>query len=462
MSAKKKSWPQECVWPEPTEYGYWEPEDAEGLELDEFGEDLLEIKEYMDELVSEGRLNPDYTLNEEYEDFDNEDEQDEPDDDDEEEFVPEKGEEYWDDGFIIEAWEEDIIEHLNRLKIPLSSPVDDIQRIIGYEFINENLIRQAFTRRAFSLEYGCGNSEVLEFIGDAVLNTIVTREMARQTTEMGGLDPSTPFTSTYGEGELTRIKQHYVSKDFLSERAVTLGLDQYILYGSNEEPNESAREDMMEALIGAVAADSDWNWHELETVVDRLICFQLSNPGRYARETYYELFNAWHQKRFGRMPEYEVSRGVPVGKGSKEYEYTCTLRFFIPENDKGIWTDQRIDVQRGTRSRAREWAAEVAYRFVVDKGLWMNLSDAGIEPKKEDAINQLQELYQKKYVNQPQYYFEEESQGWHCRCFCDGVEGFGSARNKTAAKKKAAYMVLVRLMISAGICKDEWEKEMWR
>ena len=37
------------------------------------------------------------------------------------------------------------------------------------------------------------------------------------------------------------------------------------------------------------------------------------------------------------------------------------------------------------------------------------------------------------------------------------IEGRGEAAGKTPAKKKAAYMVLVRLMKSAGICEDEWE-----
>ena len=40
------------------------------------------------------------------------------------------------------------------------------------------------------------------------------------------------------------------------------------------------------------------------------------------------------------------------------------------------------------------------------------------------------------------------------------MNGYGIEVGKTKAKKKAAFMVLVRLMKSAGICKDEWKKEM--
>ncbi len=107
-----------------------------------------------------------------------------------------------------------------------------------------------------------------------------------------------------------------------------------------------------------------------------------------------------------------------------------------------IYTAQRVDVQRETRSGARELAAEMAYRFVVKNGFWINLADAGIEPKLEDAINQLQELYQKKYVDAaPQYEIEEQAHfdsvdPWYCSCSCGGVEGWGRAPVKVKAKKR--------------------------
>ena len=40
--------------------------------------------------------------------------------------------------------------------------------------------------------------------------------------------------------------------------------------------------------------------------------------------------------------------------------------------------------------------------------------------------------------------------------------GWGAAPGKTAAKKKAAFMALVRLYQSAGICDGELEKAMWK
>ena len=153
------------------------------------------------------------------------------------------------------------------------------------------------------------------------------------------------------------------------------------------------------------------------------------------------------------MPQYEVSKGKPIDAKGKEFLYTCSLRFQLPENDKGIEEYQRINVERESRSKARELAAELAYRFVVNKGLWMRLEDAHITPNVENSINQLQELHQKKYVEQPTYTFQQEGREWLCDCICGSFDGWGRAEGKVKAKKKAAYMVLKKMMKAAGIDK---------
>ena len=473
----RKPWPKDCLWPEPLWEGRgypWEPEDADWFTLDEDGRDLLSIREYYDDLVKSGRLNEDYTLNEKYEDdlADCGEEEEGPEEvdnlDEEDVWLPEMGEDYWYHGFDLMSWEEDFQTHMDSLKIPAVAPeidpVSHIRETIGYEFINENLMRQAFTRRAFALEYGLsGDNEELELLGDSVLNMVVTRECFRQFGSLETVMPEAPYRMKYDEGELTRIRQQFVAKEHLSERAIELGLDRYILYGTGEEPGESSREDMMEALIGAVAIDSDWNREVLETVVDRLVCLQLSCADEYLKTSYYDLFNAWHQKHFGRVPKYEVDRCAARASSETLQRYDCSIRFLVPENDQDIRTSQRINVTEDSRSRAREMAAELAYRFVVNHGLWMNLREAKLIPSLEDSINQLQEMYQKKYVDEPIYQFEEwDRDQWNCNCVSGGITGFGRGTSKIKAKKRAAYMVLVRLLQSAGICEKEWEEEMYR
>ena len=90
----------------------------------------------------------------------------------------------------------------------------------------------------------------------------------------------------------------------------------------------------------------------------------------------------------------------------------------------------------------------------------MNLKDAGLVPSLDNSINQLQELYQKKYLDEaPKYEFEHwQGDEWNCDCVCGGVTGYGRGIGKTQAKKKAAYIVLMRLMKSAGISSPDEEE----
>ena len=55
-----------------------------------------------------------------------------------------------------------------------------IQDQIGYKFENTALLQQAFTRRSYSKEYGGEDNEVLEFIGDKVLDLIVVKLLTEQ------------------------------------------------------------------------------------------------------------------------------------------------------------------------------------------------------------------------------------------------------------------------------------------
>ena len=164
--SENKCWPENCVWLEPIwngegEYAETDPALLDESELDDDGKELMEIRKYFDEQVELGRLNPDYTLNEEYEEYD-------------ESWNPEKGEDFWDGEFFLDDWEEAMTVCINRLKIPVhdinDDPVSTIRRIINYNFINENILRQAFTRRAFQIEYGLNADGYVDWQTEAWVN----------------------------------------------------------------------------------------------------------------------------------------------------------------------------------------------------------------------------------------------------------------------------------------------------
>ena len=60
----------------------------------------------------------------------------------------------------------------------LTDYIEEVEYLLEYSFENENLLLQAFTRRSYSQENGGENNEVLEFIGDRVLDYFVIKIIA--------------------------------------------------------------------------------------------------------------------------------------------------------------------------------------------------------------------------------------------------------------------------------------------
>ncbi|MCF0111321.1 MAG: hypothetical protein HUJ58_05445, partial [Erysipelotrichaceae bacterium] len=158
-----------------------------------------------------------------------------------------------------------------------------IEERIGYEFANRDLLRQAFVRRSYSKENGGANNEVLEFIGDKVLDLVVVKLLAKEYGYMmSSLDVYDEeihydaFLSEYQENKLTEIKTNLTQKKTLAKCIDNLGIAGYLIMSKGDELNEvqkeaSVKEDLFEAILGAVAIDSKWNMEEIEDTVHYML-----------------------------------------------------------------------------------------------------------------------------------------------------------------------------------------------
>ena len=77
------------------------------------------------------------------------------------------------------------------------------------------------------------------------------------------------FYSSKNEAELTKIRANYVNKSALAHCIDILNLDDYLLLGKSDEKNEvwrneKVRCDLFEAIIGAIAVDSEWDFKQIE------------------------------------------------------------------------------------------------------------------------------------------------------------------------------------------------------
>ena len=102
----------------------------------------------------------------------------------------------------------------------LNDYVEDVERQIEYTFKNTDLLFQAFTRRSYSQENGGENNEVLEFIGDRVLDFYVTKILMDRYGYIDDDSDDEEFAVELydNEGSLTEIKKKLVNKKMLAHR----------------------------------------------------------------------------------------------------------------------------------------------------------------------------------------------------------------------------------------------------
>jgi ribonuclease-3 len=125
-----------------------------------------------------------------------------------------------------------------------------LQKIIGHSFKNPELLQEALTHPSLAHEKG-GNgthhNQRLEFLGDAVLQLILTDHIF-------AMYPDFP------EGKLTQVRAHLANRHTLHRRALEIGLGEYLLLGKGEEASGGRQRlsnlaDAYEALLGAVYLD---------------------------------------------------------------------------------------------------------------------------------------------------------------------------------------------------------------
>lgn len=129
----------------------------------------------------------------------------------------------------------------------------DLQSRINYEFNNVELLRRALTHRSYTKEVGLPREECnerLEFLGDAVLETIICTQLYYKVPKAE-------------EGKMTKIKSNVVRTESLAEIARNLELGQYLILGHGEQTvggndKDGILADAMESIIAAVFVDSDF------------------------------------------------------------------------------------------------------------------------------------------------------------------------------------------------------------
>lgn len=335
-----------------------------------------------------------------------------------------------------------------------------IEEQIGYKFKSPDLLRQAFIRSSYANETGCQSNEVLEFIGDKVLDFVVVKILTEKYgtfKTISGRGQPYEFISEYSEGKLTEIKQKLVSRNMLSERIRIFGFQHLIVAGhsdniKNISENESVQEDLFEAILGAVALDSEWNMTVLTNVVEFMLDPHFYLDKDDSSLNYTQLIQQWFQKRFRIMPIYRFPSITSQHLRpfiQKNGTVQCTLYLKVNRVDYPI----SFEALGHTKAEARMNAAKKGYEYLAENNLLLNLIDEVGKPDFDRAVNQLQELYQKKYIGEPTYKFSESHDDngnpiWRCECYVAGESRYyyGDHSSKKYGKKSVAYDMLCYIL----------------
>src|SRR5690554_4085561 len=128
--------------------------------------------------------------------------------------------------------------------------VNNLEKKINISFNNKKVLQRAIIHKSFSNEkkdLNYSNNERLEFLGDSVLNIIISTYIFKNF-------PDCP------EGELAKIRSVIVSEKILARKARKLKLGEFLILGKGEEATGGRKRisilaDTMEAIIGAIYLD---------------------------------------------------------------------------------------------------------------------------------------------------------------------------------------------------------------
>lgn len=171
----------------------------------------------------------------------------------------------------------------------------EIEARIGHTFRDKKLLLTAFTHSSLAASSGERDNERLEFLGDAVLELVVTEMLFKSSRE--------------DEGKLTELRKQYVSQPALEQAEARLSLMQYLRYtGGENNIAGKTRSNLFEAVAGAIYLDGGF---------EAARTFLLANLVEIETENFKTLLQEFVQDRAHTTPRYVTKE---EGEG-----FVCTV-----------------------------------------------------------------------------------------------------------------------------------------
>jgi ribonuclease III len=232
----------------------------------------------------------------------------------------------------------------------------ELEAVLGVPFKDRTLLEQALRHPSWCNEQGetrPDDNERLEFLGDAVLDLVVSHRVM------------TRFPKAH-EGDLSVTRQQIVSEAALSEVARQLAIGSWIMLGRGEEKSGGREKskilaDMFEALIGAVYLDGGYSaaWDMIDRVLgQRIATVELKN--------FYDFKTRLQETAQARL------------KSTPTYHVVQELG---PDHDKRFVVAVQIGADEWARAvgKSKKEAEQMA---AAEAHFRLEGSDAGVRPKR--------------------------------------------------------------------------------
>lgn len=223
-----------------------------------------------------------------------------------------------------------------------------LEQKLFFAFHNKDLLLQSLTHRSYLNEnpgFRLGHNERLEFLGDAVLELVVTEALYEK-------------FSDKPEGELTSFRAALVNSNMLADLSMELGVNEFLVLSRGEAKDEGrARQYILantfEAIVGAMYLDQGYD------AVKNFICRALlPRIEAVVREKLYKdpksLFQEEAQERAGITPHYDVLR-----ESGPDHDKQFVVGVFLKEElvAEGEGPSKQIAQEEAARAglRAKGW-----------------------------------------------------------------------------------------------------------
>jgi ribonuclease-3 len=197
--------------------------------------------------------------------------------------------------------------------------LEKFQTLLDYQFKQPNLLEQALTHRSYSPDK---NNERLEFLGDSVLNLVISQQIYQ-------------YRPDADEGELSRTRASLVKQEALARVARDIGLGDYIYLGGGELKSGGFRRssilsDTLEAIIGAIYLDSGFGSAQ-NTVLFLYRDYLRTLPDTDTPKDAKTRLQEYLQSRQLGLPEYTVTK--TSGKSHDQiFTVTCSIALLQLQN----------------------------------------------------------------------------------------------------------------------------------